>query len=49
MELGAEFWVRAAVLLSLLLITVLASGTPEQTGDTPTADEDLLYALSFWC
>ncbi len=49
MALGVEFWVRAAVLLSFLLVTVLVSHAPEQTSDTQIDDEDLLYAMSFWC
>ncbi len=49
MALGVEFWVRAAVLLSFMLVTVLVSHTPEPASDTKVDDEDVLYALSFWC
>jgi len=45
MAVGVEFWVRSAVLLSLLVGLLLANGS----GATPAEDDDVLYALSFWC
>ncbi len=45
MALGVEFWVRSAVLLSFLMMLLL---TNDSEG-TPVEDDDVLYALSFWC